>query len=299
MIEVSAKIRTSKMNNTTQLERYKKLLSYLDVHFKEDVNIEKIEDISHYSYRNINRIFQAIHQETIGKYVKRLRLEKAAQYLRYSQLEITDIGFEVGFEDRAAFSKAFKKKYGLSPSLYRADSESLRETFEHKALQDVNRQKIPFELTVLPDFEYLFIEYRGDYEDIEAIEEVGNQLYAYALKNNILNDRSIFMTEIVDDSGISENIHLRYNLAFLLESPATFVPDGHYRIKKHTHQKYAKFMYRGAHQDVVAFYEQIYALWMLDVGLEMQDLPTLEFYPSYDERTPPEELITEIYIPVM
>jgi AraC family transcriptional regulator len=287
------------MNNTTQLERYKKLLSYLDVNFKEDVNIEKIEDISHYSYRNINRIFQAIHQETIGKYVKRLRLEKAAQYLKYSQLDISDIGFEVGFEDRAAFSKAFKKRYGLSPSVYRADSESNRESFENKVLSDVNRQKIPFEVTFLPDFEYLFIEYRGDYKDIAAIEEVGNQLYAYAHEKHILNDRSIFMTEIVDDSGISESIHLRYNLAFILETPINFVPDGHYRIKKHKHQKYAKFVYQGPHQGVFEFYDRIYALWMLDVGLELKDLPTLEFYPNYNEHTPPEEMITEIYIPVM
>ena len=67
--------------NNPQLTRYKKLLAYLDDHLNEEVNIEKVEEVCHYSYRNINRIFEAIHNETIGKYVKRLRLEKAAQFL--------------------------------------------------------------------------------------------------------------------------------------------------------------------------------------------------------------------------
>ena len=43
------------MGNQVQLERYKKLLSFIDEHFKEDINIEKIEAVCHYSYRNINQ----------------------------------------------------------------------------------------------------------------------------------------------------------------------------------------------------------------------------------------------------
>ena len=62
------------MDNPTQLERYKKLLLFIDENFKEEINIPKIEEACFYSYRNINRIFNAIHGETIGKYVKRLRL---------------------------------------------------------------------------------------------------------------------------------------------------------------------------------------------------------------------------------
>ena len=45
------------MKNITQLERYKKLLDYLDKEFKTNIDIKEIEEISFYSYRNINRIF--------------------------------------------------------------------------------------------------------------------------------------------------------------------------------------------------------------------------------------------------
>jgi len=96
------------MSNDTQLTRYKKLLRFIDEQFKEDINIPEIEEACNYSYRNINRIFEAINHETIGKYIKRIRLERAAQYLKFSQESITDIAYDVGFGDVAALSKAFK-----------------------------------------------------------------------------------------------------------------------------------------------------------------------------------------------
>ena len=145
------------MGNETQLERYKKLLSYIDENFKEDINIEIVEAVCHYSYRNINRIFQALHQETIGKYIKRLRLEKAAHYLKYSDMGVADIGFEVGFEARAAFSKAFKHKFGCAPATFRATSEWQREQLEQTLLSEEGkeRQILDFEIVYLPEFKYI------------------------------------------------------------------------------------------------------------------------------------------------
>ncbi|MEO1516950.1 MAG: AraC family transcriptional regulator [Bacteroidota bacterium] len=289
------------MKNEIQLGRYKKLLAFIEENFKEDLNIERVEAVCHYSYRNINRIFEALHQETIGKYIKRLRLEKAAQYLKYTDMGIADISYEVGFEERAAFNKAFKKKYGCSPSAFRLGSEAIREKFQKSLLEEAgtNRQQLQFDIEYLPDFEYIFLEYRGDYENFSAIEETGNQFYAYAKDKGILSDRSIFMTEIVDDSDISDDIHLRYNLGCILEQALPFEPEGLFRTKTHKRQKYAKFIHRGTHQSCSDFYQKIYALWMLDVDLELQDLPTLEFYPNYEETTLPEEILTEIYIPVI
>ncbi|MEN0048917.1 MAG: helix-turn-helix domain-containing protein, partial [Bacteroidota bacterium] len=271
--------------------------NYLNIDFLFEV----IEKVCHYSYRNINRIFEALHHETIGKYIKRLRLEKAAQYLKYSELGVSDIGYEVGFEDRAAFSKAFKKRYGCAPSAFRSSSESLRaiaqQSMQYK--EGANRQKLQFEIVYLADFDYLFLEYRGNYEDISAIEEVGDQVYQYVKEKALLTKQSIFMTEIVDDSDISDSIHLRYNLGFILDRPLQFDLEGLYRIKRHQRQKYAKFVHEGTYQSSIDFYKKIYAFWMLDVGLELEDLPTLEFYPNHTENTLPSKILTEIYIPVM
>lgn len=288
------------MRNNTQIERYKKLLSFIDENFKEPINIERIEEVCHYSYRNINRIFEALHHETIGKYIKRLRLEKAAQYLKYSEAPVADIGFEVGFESRAAFSKAFKNKFGCSPLAFRTSSESIMGITQRALLKEegTERQELQFEIEYAPAFEYLFLEYRGDYQAILAIEKVWEQLLEYASKKELLNNQSYLFSEIIDDNEISDKINLRYNLGLILEKPLPFEPQGLFRINKHARQKYVKFTHQGSHQSCYEFYNKIYAYWMLDVKYELEDLPTLEFYPNFEESLPADDLITEIYIPI-
>lgn len=284
----------------TQLERYKRLVAYIDEHFKEDINIQKVEEVCHYSYRNINRIFQALHQETIGKYIKRIRLEKAAQYLKYSDESVSDIAFEVGFEDIAAFSKAFKNKFKCSPTAFRNSSQSILELIR-QSLEENNegeREQISFEIEYLPDFEFLSIEYRGAFGDNTAIEKTWNQLIKYADKNKLLNEKTIYMSQIVDDNEISDSIHSRYNLTIIPDKPINFEPKGLFTIKKHQRHKYAKFIHRGSEKLLEETYNKIYAFWMVDVNLELADLPVLEFYINYEDNTPEEDLTLEIYIPV-
>lgn len=288
------------MSNSTQLARYKKLISYIEQHFKEDITTDQIEEISFYSYRNINRIFEALHNETIGKYIKRLRLEKAAQYLIYSNRKVTDIAYEVGFEDRSAFSKAFKNKFHLSPAAFRLSNEKVLDRLQKELhpFQDETRTPLSYEIDYLPEFEFAFLEYRGDYSDMNGINAVWDELITYASQHNLLSEETIFMTEILDDTEISDTLHFRYHFAILLKDSLSFPLNGLFRKKTHSRQKYAKFIHKGSDSSSIDFYKKIYAFWMLDVDLELADLPTLEFYPNYDEHLPEEELLTEIYIPV-
>ncbi|MEL6533963.1 MAG: AraC family transcriptional regulator [Bacteroidota bacterium] len=288
------------MSDNPQLERYKKLLTYIDDHLKDDIKMETVEEICHYSYRNINRIFEAIHQETIGKYIKRLRLEKAAQYLKYSSMGVSQIAYEVGFEDRAAFSKAFKKRYHASPKEFRASTLAILEESQKRLLPDGDekREKLAFEIEFLPEFDYLFLEFQEDYQDMGAWEKQWHLLYQYATEKRLITEQSIFMTEIIDDAEISDHIHSRYRHALLLMEPLGFEPGGRFRVRTHKRQKYAKFTHQGDHQSGIDYYQQIFCFWMVDVGLELSDLPILEFYPNFGEPLPASELITEIYIPL-
>jgi len=287
------------MNNETQLDRYKKLLEYLDMQFMEEVNIKKVESISLYSYRNINRIFEALHHETIGKYVKRVRLEKAAEYLKYSDNSISDISFQVGFSDVAAFSKAFKNKFNCAPSVFRNSNDVIRNiTRQTFTEQEIQREKLTFEIETLPQFEILYLEHRGNYENLKAIKETWKMLVNYSLKKQLLTDDTCFLAEILDDNEISESINCRYNVAIILNKSLTFPPEGLFKIKTHQSQKYAKFVHKGSHESSTDTYHKIYSQWMVDVNLDMVDLPTLEFFLNDEENTPAEKLLTEIYIPV-
>ncbi len=287
------------MQNKVQLDNYKKLMAYLDQHFKEAINIKRIEEICHYSYRNINRIFQAIHGETIGKYIKRIRLEKAAEYLKYSSIKISDITFEVGFEDIAAFSKAFKKRYRCTPSAFRNRCQTLQDITRKTLFPSHNeREQLSYKIEYLPQFETLYLEYKGAYDNISELQQMWEHFFTYLEQKNLYSEQAIFMGECLDDDAISDAIHCRYRLSLLLDRPLDFQPDGLFQTKRHSQQKYAKFIHQGSHETCPETYQKIYAFWMFDVGLELKDAPTLEFYPNDLPSTPINELITEIYIPI-
>lgn len=290
------------MNNEIQLDRYKRLISFINTHFKEDISIPDIERSCNYSYRNINRIFEAINNETIGKYIKRIRLDKGAEYLKYSDRSISDIAFDIGYSDVAAFSKAFKNRFQCSPSSFRENehiSNSSRLVSSLDTLGGTLRSQLHFDVEVLPEFEVLGIEYKGSYQDTSALENKWDQLLKYAEAKGIINEDTIYLTEILDDDGITEQINCRITMAITIEKAIDFELEGLIFAKNIDGGKYVKFVHKGSHETCEDTYHQIYSHWLHLIPHEMRDAPTLEFYLNDIENTPVEELITELYIPIM
>ncbi|SED99308.1 transcriptional regulator, AraC family [Tenacibaculum sp. MAR_2010_89] len=290
------------MKNQTQLNRYVKLIEFLEKKFKSTIKAEDIEEVSFYSYRNINRIFLALQHETIGQFIKRRRLEKAAEYLKFSTIEISDIAMEIGYGDIAAFSKSFKKHFGCNPTQFRK-SFSLQQKITNEILknksQHENTQELNFEVETLPTIKIVYIQYKGSYENIKEIEKTWKQLLKYAYKKKLLSEKTIVLGEVLDDNELSSSIHCRYNACIVLNDNQSLNSEGLFIVKEIPSQKYAKFIHKGSHESCFETYNDIYARWMIDVGLEFDDKPILEFYPNDDDVTPKKDLITEIYIPIL
>ncbi len=288
------------MSNSTHIDRYKSLLSFLDKRFKKDISIKDIEEVSFYSYRNINRIFFALHHETIGKHIKRIKLEKAAQYLKYSDILISDIAFNMGYSDVSAFSKAFKNQFNCSPSQFR-ETQELKLQIQKRVVDTeyiYKKSSITFEIEELPSLDVLCLTYHGAYENIDGIKKTWEQLVDYALKNNLINQDTICLAEILDDNDITDTIHCRYNAAIIVKLPLKFEVEGLFRTKTIAPQKYIKFLHKGSYEDSLLTYDYIYAYWMTDIQFELVDKPTIEFFLNDETDTPTDQLLTEIYIPV-
>ena len=291
----------SKDARETQLARYKQLIQLIETRFKEDIQIHEIEEATFYSYRNMNRIFQALHQETIGKYIKRIRLEKAAEYLKYSLRSVSDIAWEVGYGDIAAFSKAFKARFGHTPTDYRALHHPQQHPSSHSVLEVLpsSVEKLPFVLETLPSITFLFLEYRGPYEDLEAIGEIGKQMESYIAQQGLIDEETIALAEILDDNEITEDIHCRYRIGIVLSDSTSFVPGGLFQIKTIPSATYARFIHQGSHQASLETYQRIYAQWMIHMPYELADRAILEIFLNDESTTPEEALLTAIYIPVV
>ena len=93
---------------------------YIREHINEPLNREILAEVAGFSIPHLHRIFTAQTGENIASYVRRVRLERAARKLRMGAVDITEVALAAGYDTHAAFGKAFKQQFGLSPSEFRS-----------------------------------------------------------------------------------------------------------------------------------------------------------------------------------
>lgn len=96
-----------------------KAVSYIESHFNENILIDNLAKLSHYSKRHFIRIFNKKYNCSPKEYIIKLRINHACALLNSSDMTISEIAWKCGFYDINYFSRLFKKKIGISPSEYR------------------------------------------------------------------------------------------------------------------------------------------------------------------------------------
>ena len=113
----------SLMENNKEEDYIKRIdiaLQFIDKNLDANLSLETISKVAFYSPYHFHRIFKAIIGETLNVYITRKRIEKTASILmRKREASITDLAYQFGFSSNSAFTKAFKKFYGISPSEFR------------------------------------------------------------------------------------------------------------------------------------------------------------------------------------
>jgi AraC family transcriptional regulator len=92
---------------------------YVREHIDDSLDRETLAEVAGFSVPHFHRIFTGHTGESIASYVRRVRMERAGRKLRMGAVDITEVALAAGYETHAAFSKAFKQQYGLSPSMFR------------------------------------------------------------------------------------------------------------------------------------------------------------------------------------
>jgi AraC family transcriptional regulator len=94
-------------------------MRYIRDHLHEPLDRETLAAVAGFSIPHFHRVFTAQIGESAISYVRRLRLERAGRKLRMGAVDITEVALAAGYDSHAAFGKAFKQQFGLSPSEFR------------------------------------------------------------------------------------------------------------------------------------------------------------------------------------
>lgn len=101
------------------LDKTKLVLKYIENNYMQHISVADIANIAGFSESHFMRYFKETMGTSFVDYLKDYRLTMAARLLATSESAILDIASEVGFENLSYFNRAFKKRYGMTPSQYR------------------------------------------------------------------------------------------------------------------------------------------------------------------------------------
>ena len=82
----------------------------------------KTQDLARQAYQSrtqFHRLFRTVIEETPGAMRRRLLLERAAYQLAHTGMSVTDVALDANYGSLEAFTRAFRKAFRISPSLYR------------------------------------------------------------------------------------------------------------------------------------------------------------------------------------
>ncbi len=96
-----------------------KAVRFIDQHFGQPITIKDISQASAMSPSRLHAQFKSHYAMSPKQYMTTLRLKHAALLLEKSNLAIAEIALKVGYCDQSAFSRAFERHMGTTPSLFR------------------------------------------------------------------------------------------------------------------------------------------------------------------------------------
>jgi AraC-like DNA-binding protein len=110
------------IRQTTRIEIYKRLnlaKDYIESCYHEPLNLKKLSQIACLSPHHFLRLFKSAFHQTPHQYLTEIRLQKALSLIKQNNHSITEICFNVGFENLSSFSRLFKNRFKLSPNEFR------------------------------------------------------------------------------------------------------------------------------------------------------------------------------------
>lgn len=143
------------------------VLVQIQARLDEDLALDRLARLAGLSRFHFLRQFRALTGETPKQYVLRLRIERAALRLLLVRSSVLDVALDCGFQNHETFSRAFKRRFGTSPSEYRTSFARVERPAAIAAEEAspgcvLSRTKI----VELADLTVAFVRHVGPYEQV-------------------------------------------------------------------------------------------------------------------------------------
>lgn len=282
------------------VESMQKAIDYMEAHLQDHVTIEDIAKQANISSFHFQRTFMILTDMSVKEYLRRRRLTLAAQELSNTDCKIIDLAFKYGYETPEAFSKAFRKQHGITPSEARKGLGKL---------QSYNRLVIQVSLKGAKPMKYHIVkresfQVTGIKREFPCSEEdtgiPGVPQFWSEVNGNGTADRLIKLMngQIKGLLGICSNYNAEKNTTdyWIAAEHRGDAPDPFSSLVLPA-SKWAVFEARGPVPGaIIKTWKQIYSEWFPSNGYEQADMEAFEAY--IDANPFDEDSYNEIWVPI-
>lgn len=281
------------------VERIGRAVELIEKNLKNPIDIERVAYEACYSVYHFYRLFHVVVGETPGGYIRIRRLSESARELTASKRRIIDIAFDYQFQSQEAFTRSFKRLFGVTPHGYRKGRRLIYSTPRSK----LTLQKL-IHLNGGVSMEPKFVEkgkinlvgmiYYGDNKKWEIPQLWGRFQPKVPQVKNRTNPKIYYgLCFYEDDFNESGNF---YYLAAVEVERLEDIPMGMVG-KTLPANRYASFTHRGGVEKIRLTYEYIYGTWLSKSHYLNTSGYDFEFYDDrFKEDDDSSEL--EIMIPI-
>lgn len=272
----------------------RRVMLWIQARLDEPPSLEEIAAVAAFSPYHFHRLFTAYTGESLSTFMRRLRLERAANRLRQTFDPITDIALDAGYETPTNFGKAFRQQFGQSPTKFRASKHVLDTAVCRQSRTEILEKMNPKIVTLEPQ-PVLFVRQTGPYG--EASTAAFALLMRFAYQNRLMQPTSQLLGIVYDSPDITDPGKLRYDACLTLAAP--IAPEGEVGVQTIAGGRYALFTHCGTYETFNNTYRLIFSHWLPPSGERLRDAPVFEQYHNRDpRRTKPQNLRTDIYLPL-
>jgi len=310
-----------KLLRNEYLLRLNRTIDYIQNNYSEELNLSKLARIACFSKYHFHRIFLSLTGETINDFVRRIRLEKSRERLKYDLgKSITEIALECGFSSSQNFAKAFRAQYGVTPSIIRdelhwdhwketmnslreKDKQHLQSTEEF--LYDLyrNKRKLPIDrilnkqsvldvkIKKIPDLRVAYFRSIGPYTN-ETTAPVWKQLVQWAKPQGLMNEENMVLGVIWSDPDVTPEKKLIYDACITI--PESITVDRFVNIQNLPGGVYAVYHCEIEVNSIEEAWMSFFLNWLASSDYQPDTRPSYQIYYKHPEKQVPKRVILDL-----
>lgn len=212
------------------------VLVHCDQHLDEPLTLADLAAIAGFSPHHFHRIFQYVTGEAPKEYLRRLRLERAVYRLKVSPDNVIRIGLEAGFHTHETFTRAFSRRFGITPSAFRGVLHAFRaaaaDTLTSRTFDGFTEEtpltlrfdlrKEPVSVARTPARQLIFVRHLG-YENLLAggrsFLDLWDEVFAYADAHGIEYSPATLIGITHDDPYVTDEERFRFDACLPVNGP--------------------------------------------------------------------------------